>query len=414
MKVKKWKVLGLAGALVLGYAVSSNAGVMLKAGENTYADFGFWTQVKFDTQSKLDEGGKTTYTFDVPDARITIDGKMTKDVEFFSDVVMSASNNAALEEGGLNIAVMPEFQVRIGKIRVPFTREQLIPSYYSVVANGAWWDPQGVFNNSTLMQSGSGIGPAGLLEDVNPGVVFHGEIPGGLFKYAVGLFNEEKRLDYENAGLGVTARIEFTPVMLGFKPAPSIETKGWESDTYFGKAGDILTIGLGLMKTTAIDKGASTSLGLNAPDDLKPFGIGVDAFFEKKLPGAPFVLDLTGGFVSINDSHFYKNASNQLVKGDTTYYYAQAQGLIDQTFGIGKPAFYFRYEGAKADYYDSTNDATYNRFAVGCNYYIKDAAEKVNIGIDHVSYSDGIKNTLTTLNKKDSVTDFYVQLQVMF
>jgi len=327
---------------------------------------------------------------------------------------MSASNKAALEEGGLNIAVMPEFQVRIGKIRVPFTREQLIPSYSSVVANGAWWDPQGVFDDTFLMQSGANIGPAGLLEDVNAGAVFHGEIPGGLFKYAVGLFNEGERLGDTNAGLEVTARLEFTPVMLGFKPAPSIETKGWESDTYFGKAGDILTIGLGLMKTTAIDKGATTNFWINAPDDLKPFGIGVDAFFEKKLPGAPFVLDLTGGFVSISDSHFYKNASNQLEKGDTTYYYAQAQGLIDQTFGIGKPAFYLRYEGAKADYYDKTNDATYSRFAVGCNYYIKDAAEKVNIGIDHVSYSDGIKNTLSRWNKKDSVTDFYVQLQVMF
>ncbi|NPA39140.1 MAG: hypothetical protein GXO57_01655 [Thermodesulfobacteria bacterium] len=409
MKVAKWKVLSLAGALVLGYAVNSQAGVQLKVNDNTYANFGYWMLVKFDSQSKLADGGKTTYAFTVPDARIVLDGKINKLTEFFADVNMavtaSGSQSAKLEEGGLNLSYTPIFQIRLGVVRVPFTRDQLVPVYTGITANEAFWDPQ--VTNFVIKPGFTGI-KSSLLNTTNAGAVFHGELQDGMIRYAFGLFNEGVRSN-AYTGFGVAGRVEFTPTMVGFKPAPKNEANGWEQETYFGKAGDILTVGLGFYRTTTADK---NQLG---PDELHPFGITTDVFFEKKLPGTPVVLDLAGTYTHISDDTYYTDASGNWQKGSSNYYSILAQGLLDQTVGIGKPALYLRYDGAKVDYhFTKGDDAGYSRFTLGCNYYLNGEAEKVNFGIDYAKYSDGLKDTLKANNYKDSVTDFFVQFQMMF
>jgi len=269
MKAKKLGILGIAGALVLGYAGVSKAGVELKAGENSKVDLGVWTQVNYTYKAKRENSGDSENVISVKDMRVTLDGELTKNVQFYGDIVSEDGNGFTLEEGGINIVINPYAEVRIGKVVVPFTRQQLVSSYYSIVPSGFLYDSKvyDIYNDDSLMESGDGVGPASIIAPENAGAILHGEFADGIVRYSIGLFNQENREGKTNNGFGIVGRIEITPVTFGFKPAPQNEINGWEKDTYFGKEGNILTFGVGVYRTTLIDSGASINLG-TAPDDL--------------------------------------------------------------------------------------------------------------------------------------------------
>ena len=417
MKAKKLGILGIAGALVLGYAGVSKAGVELKAGENSKVDLGVWTQVNYTYKAKRENSGDSENVISVKDMRVTLDGELTKNVQFYGDIVSEDGNGFNLEEGGINIVINPYAEVRIGKVVVPFTRQQLVSSYYSIVPSGFLYDVQNIYNNDALMKSGDGVGPASIIAPENAGAILHGEFADGIVRYSIGLFNQETREDKTNNGFGIVGRIEITPVTFGFKPAPQNEINGWEKDTYFGKEGNILTFGVGVYRTTLIDQNAELwrvgGVTIYAPDDLVLTGWTGDVFGEFKVPGSPVIINVAGSYIYLKNSHYYLD--NNPKKGDTNIYTVQLQGLYDQAVGFGKPAIFFMYQGAKADYVNSgKSDATYSRFGVGINYYIKGDALKATLGLDNVKYDDAAEAYLNSAQKKDSITDIYAQIQLQF
>jgi len=218
-------------------------------------------------------------------------------------------------------------------------------------------------------------------------------------------------------------------------------------DSYLGKKGDILTVGLGYLRqrvTTDIDTvvgvtggeyallpgysvlwgyyGEYKALGLTKT--LNVNGYTVDAFLEKKF--GPAILNLEGAYVYFDNSHLagkFDNGRLVGVKGEDSYYwYLQGQVLYDCKFGIGKPAIYAMYEYLNADraYSDPSRgiyykDYNYSRWGIGLNYYIKDNAVRLSLGLDHVDYGKGTEKYLETRRQwKDSMTDYFVQFQVMF
>jgi len=95
MKVSKWKVLSIAGALVLGYVVSSDA-AQIKVSDDTFADLGYWMKVRyvnFDERAKDKSTGIdcNTNVFDVVDARFNIEGQINKIVQFYGEVVTAGA-----------------------------------------------------------------------------------------------------------------------------------------------------------------------------------------------------------------------------------------------------------------------------------------------------------------------------------
>jgi uncharacterized protein YqjF (DUF2071 family) len=142
----------------------------------------------------------------------------------------------------------------------------------------------------------------------------------------------------------------------------------------------------------------STSL-----NELNANGFALDGFLQKKFGVA--VTAVEGGVAYINNSHYYTDKSGKNKKGSTTYWYGQLQVLYDQVVVFGKPAVYFKYESLTAE---AANDISMNRVALGLNYYIKGNAARLSTGIDYVSY-DNIGTSL-----EDSLTDFFLQAQVMF
>lgn len=430
MKVARWKVLGVAGALVLGYAVTTQA-AQIKVDEDTFADFGYNMKImyqNFDERGKGDLDDWKKNVFDIKDSRFYISGQVSKMVQFYGEWNASGAygketygyakdNKVGLAEGGVNFVFMPELQVRAGKVRVPFTRYQMTSSYSLIIPTDAWYDKgganaTGIFSKDTgVVGEGKYIStnPLELIGRVDGGLIVHGDIANGMFRYNVGVFNEDKRKDEAFKGLQWVARVEFTPTMLGFAPESTTSPHGKVSDTYLGKK-DVLTIGLGYYKEKLYDEENTTY-----NESLEADGWTADLFFEKKF--GCWVPNLQLGYIKLNDSHFY-NETNVWKKGDTSIWYAQGQLLYDAVVGFGKPALAIRYENVEADgVKDDKKDFAFDRWGVAFNYYLKGQAARVSLGFDKVEYDDAAKLYLesqTKTKKEDSITDYYLYIQTMF
>jgi hypothetical protein len=273
------------------------------------------------------------------------------------------------------------------------------------------------------------------LGDKDGGLMVHGDLADGMFRYRVGVYNENratggKRWDTGWAGVTQTpgtkandlknfewnARIEFTPTMLGFKPESAATTTAKIGDTYLGSK-DVFTIGLGYHAETHTPK---SRIGTTDVGDLKRKGWTVDALFEKKYGNV--VPNLQIGYISLDKTHFYRDINaNAFKKGDADIWYVTGQLLFDQVAWLGKPAIAFRYEKITGDGQWTNGailkkDLTTETFGLAFNYYIKGQAARISLGFDQTKYKDALKYYLKNSNPKleDSITDWYLYLQSQF
>ena len=442
MKVSKWKILGIAGALVLSYAVASDA-AHIKVDDDTFADLGFWMKVMYNNFDERGHGtlSKPDYSrnvFDVIDARFTIEGHINELVQFYGEVLTTGAYDSSvydavgiserdthvkLAEGGINLLFLPELQLRLGKIRIPFTRMQLADEYGWINPMKPLYDPQEIvtgligstgivyepYANSVLSGLTTTYVP-NLLRYVDGGAVLHGDIAEGMLRYNIGVFNQATDDEPLNS-VAWAARVEFTPTMLGFNPETTSTPKGWVKDTYLGKKGDILTIGVGYFS-----QDVDPDLSGTTYDELDVDAWTVDAFLEKKF--STILLNLEAGYIYLDDSHYEPSLSggtltlNTNEKGDTYFWYAQGQLLYDQAVGIGKPAIFLRYEYGKLD--GVNDDFEITRWGGGINYYIEGNAARLSVGVDNVSYDELAEDYLDAHGEEDNITDWYVQAQIMF
>ena len=433
MKLASWKVVGLAGVLALGYVVPTNA-VQIKVNDNTWADFGLNMKVNYKhldkRSSDTTDGGWSQNVFDVDQARIYFEGQVLPFFQFYSELdTKGADGSAKLNEAGINLAFAKEFQVLVGKIRKPFTRAQLTNDYTYLAPQGYFLDPQGGLGAITE-----------ALGSADSGLMVHGDLAEGMFRYRVGVFNEDRNLNNkvwlgigsfgwmdevftsskinDKKGLEWDARIEFTPTMFGFKPESAATITSKVADTYLG-AKDVLTIGLGYHtekhspKITLGDETIETISG-----ELKRKGWTIDAMFEKKF-GA-LVPNLQIGYISLDKTHYYIDyAKDKVKKGDADIWYITGQLLYNQYVGLGKPAIAFRYEKTTADgqWTDGSvvkKNLTVKTFGIALNYYIKGQAARVSLGFDQTKYKDALKYALKERESEDSITDWYLNFQLQF
>lgn len=399
MNFKRWKVLGITGALVLGYAVSSQA-VEIKVSDETFGDIGANMKIWYLNADELKRSGDYTKNeFYVGNMRFYAKGQISKLVQFYGEIDSGTNRNTELSEAGVNLAFIPEFQIRAGQIRVPFSRYQITDDYAQIIPTGlartgskyisSTLDPQGVLPVNPYAFSPKNAGKADV------GAVVHGSISQGMFRYAAGIFNEDRE-GKQNKNFEYAIRIEFTPTMYGFSPEGDSIT-GTVKDTYLGKK-NVLTIGLGYDYEKVLD---SNVLGKG----LTRKAWTVDALVEKKC--GLWVPNLQLGYININDSHF-KDLS-PLKKGDTDAWYAQAQILYDQVVGFGKPALALRYDDVEAD-----EDWRVRRWGLVLNYYLKGEAARVSLGFDNVSYKDDAKDFLKANGLEDKITNWYLYFQTKF
>ncbi|MCC6026441.1 MAG: hypothetical protein LM575_05685 [Caldimicrobium sp.] len=471
MKVARWKVVGLAGALALGY-VADAFSAQIKVDDKTWANFGLDMKIWYKNLDKrsnaTDKDGWTQNKFEVGNAKIYFTGQVTPVFQFYGEFDQEKPDNVG--EAGINLAFAKEFQVLAGKIRKPFTRAQLSSGYALLTPQGYWLDPQGSLGAIRA-----------ALGSTDHGLMIHGDLAGGMFRYRVGVYNENRELgnklwvgiynsthtigwfgvgrqrvlhidssnfiefDYRQTpgtkannfkNFEWNARIEFTPTMLGFKPESAATITAKIGDTYLG-ARDVFTIGLGYHAETHTPKATVVVSGreLGTPfserlhlGDLKRKGWTVDAMFEKKYGNV--VPNLQTGYISLDKTHYYYDyKKDAFKKGDSDIWYVTGQLLFDQVAWLGKPAIAFRYEKIKGDgqyyyYVPATDteilkkDLTAETFGLAFNYYIKGQAARISVGFDQTKYKDALKYFLKTpsggVKREDSITDWYLYFQSRF
>jgi len=405
MKVSLWKVLSIAVALVLCYAVNSDA-FRVNVDEDTWADVTIRGQLSYKNFDKrsADIDYHQNY-FELTEAEFYVKGQINDLIQFFTQwecvyiplnidgTKVTGDNSykkerAYMKETGMNFLFSPEFKVRFGRIRIPVSRYHQRSDYAKIIQTDFFYryDVHGVFTGNVVDVKKT------ALNIREPGVVFYGDPFDGMLRYHLGLFNQPNNDDhYKN--LRYTARLAFTPTMLGFKPESSL--KGTRKDSYLGEK-DILTIGAGYSHEEIWE-------------DLDNEMYAVDAFFEKKY--GSIVPNLGLGYIKAKETH------RDLIDGksqDSAFWFVQGQLLYDEVVGFGKPAIAAKFERMQSDNAYLNEDVKSDRLSVALNYYVKGFSAWISLGLDNVKYKDGAKDYLEANNKEDSITDYTLSLQFIF
>jgi hypothetical protein len=410
MRVSLWKVLGIAVALVLGYSANSDA-FRVDVDEDTWADCTIRGQLFYHNldERSADIDYRQDY-FELTEAEFYVKGQINPLVQFFTQwecvynpLKISGElesdaykkERAYMKETGMNFLFAPEFKLRFGRIRIPVSRYHQRSDYMKMIPTDYFtrYDVHGVFTKALPT-------PLNLDKTVlnirEPGAVFFGDPFDGMLRYHVGLFNQPNNEnndgeDQHYKGLRYTARLAFTPTILGFKPESSL--KGTRGDSYLGKK-DILTIGAGYSKEEIYD-------GL---DNEMYAG---DVFFEKKY--GSIVPDLGVGYIKAKETHRIDGKAQ-----DSAFWFAQGQLLYDEVVGFGKPAIAARFETMQADKAYDNKDAKSDRYSVCLHYFIKGYNAWISVGLDNIRYKDGAEDFVENEHKEDSVTDYNIFFQFIF
>ena len=406
MKVTRWKILSITVALVLGFAVNSYA-FRVEVDEDTWADCTIRGQLFY---YNLDERGveqdyRQDY-FELTEAEFYVKGQINDLVQFFTqwecvynplklsgkDDTSYKKDRAYMKETGMNFLFAPEFKLRFGRIRIPVSRYHQRSDYKKMIPTDYFfrYDVHGVFTGNVVDVKKT------ALNIREPGAVFFGDLCEGMLRYHLGLFNQPNNEtddgeDQHYKGLRYTARLAFTPTMLGFKPESSL--KGTRGDSYLGKK-DVLTIGAGYSKEK-IWEGLDNEM------------YAVDALFEKKY--GSIVPNLGVGYFLATETHNIDDKPQ-----DSAFWWVEGQLLYDKVVGYGKPAIAARFETMQSDKAYENKDAKSDRLSVCLHYFIKGYSAWVSLGLDNIKYKDGAEDFVAAANKEDSVTDYNLFFQFVF
>jgi hypothetical protein len=364
----------LAMAALMGVATLPAHAWRVNIDKGTFADIGFSTIVRGIYQGARNDTERSSLNFFVPNFNITASGQVNELV-YFSMNAEGASNSATLADNrilvrdafvGLKFA--DEFRLQAGVMRAPFSRAALTSTYVQLFP----YRPGISITDPTNVEAG--------LSPRDHGIVVWGNVADGLVKYYLGITDGATINTRADDSLAFTIRVQFTPVMAGFKP----ETGYGLADTYLGRQ-NVLSIGVGYR-----------SVGRSSPNRTTNM-LTVDLLYEGKFGDS--VPNFQAGYINKQDA-------NNINGRRATQFYAQAGILFDQMVGFGKPAGAIRFEINGDEGGGLPQSRRENRFGVWGHYYIKGQAAKVSLGFDSISF----ENVAGSRN----YTDVTLQLQTQF
>jgi predicted porin len=358
----------LAMAALMGVATLPAHAWRVNIDKDTFADIGFSNIVRGISEGKRSESPneKSRINFFVPLFNITASGQVNKLV-YFSMNAEGGSTSATLGQNTIRVRdsfiglkFADELRVQAGVMRVPFSRVALTSAYVQLFP----YTPR----TAALRVDPTDV-EAGDFRSRDHGIVVWGNVADGLVKYYLGVTDGETINKSTDDSLAYTVRVQFTPVMLGFKP----ETGYTVSDTYLGRQ-NVLSIGFGYR---VVGRGG-------AQRDTKM--LTVDALYEQKF--GDLVPNLQVGLINKKDAGGVANRkASQL--------YIQGGVLFDQMVGFGKPALAVRLEQNKNELPGAPanqDEPKVNRLGVWAHYYIKGQDAKVSLGLDSVRLNSEARN----------------------
>ena len=436
MNLKKWGILGLAGALVLSSAVSTKA-FQVKVDEDTFADVGFQIRVNYLNQPEDKDHDYRWNRFQVTKYRIFSIGQINKLVQYYAMVdanynSQTYQNEAKLWEGGVQLTFAPEFILKMGKLRVPFSRNNLRARFVSPVMSSSG----NFFIPNQFKEALKAVNPyPGGYKDSDPfkrtdfGVVLAGYIKNGLFKYYVSLFNEDRsnatkvwelsngwvdantiKTSEDKKSFEYDIRIEFTPTFWGFNSEKTVfKPHQREAETYLGKL-DFMTIGLGYHHEKHLDGLDKATYGTS---DLERDAWAADIAFEKTF-SKKYIIGGETGYMYFDDTHLYETSNGQYKKGDVWTWYISGHFTYGEKIGMGYPGIGFRYEYINIDgKYNNEDDLVYDRYGLCFNYWFT-RSTRIAVGVDFMKAKDALEKYFEDNNWDDSTTNWYVGVYAQF
>jgi len=350
--------------LTLGYVADTQAGATFKIDDTKWVSVGAGLRTSFRAQESAagGDGDKWSNDFNLDNIRLYINGQVHKylKVEFNTDC-QTCSNGGevrVLDAIG-KFEVNPYANLWVGRMLVPAERREMNGPFYSAVYNifsaGTPFEPSDY--NLVIKSDGTSAGSFGR----DDGATFWGAAFDGRFQYAVGFFRGLR--GGANADDNILYAQRFAYNFWEVEKNPGYYTSG----TYYGKGGDILTVGV---SNQYQEDGAGTAL------DAGNFrGTTADILLEKVLPGGG-VITFNGEYKNYGISQGYSQASRDAGGGFDMFegnaFDVSGMYLFPQKIGIGQFQPFLRYVNVAP-----STSATREVYEAGVNYIIDGHNAKV-------------------------------------
>ena len=353
------------GTLALGYVSTASAGATFKIDDTKWVSVGAGLRTDFRAKEEASPNGKTwNNDFNLDSVRLYVNGQIHKylKVEFNTECQACGSGGeiSVLDAIG-KFEVTPMANLWVGRMLVPAERREMNGPYYSAIynifANGTPFEPSD--NANTINNNGTSAGSRGR----DDGATFWGAALDGRFQYAVGFFRGLR--NGANADDNVLYAQRFAYNFWEVEKNPGYYTSG----TYYGKGGNILTIGV---SNQYQEDGAGTVTRAGAFR-----GTTIDLLMEKVLAG--------GGVITFNGE--YKNygvsggkGNYNVVNGGFAMFEGNAYDfsgmyLFPQKIWIGQAQPFFRYVNV-----DPNGSSDRDVYEAGVNYVIDGHNAMISLG----------------------------------
>ncbi len=385
-----------AAALVLGYAAETQAGATFKIDDTKWVSVGAGLRTSFRAQESGAgvDGDKWNNDFNLDNIRLYINGQIHKylKVEFNTDCQTCGNGGEVRVLDAIGkFEVEPEYNLWVGRMLVPAERREMNGPFYSAVYNifsaGTPFEPADY--NLVIKSDGTSAGSFGR----DDGATFWGAAFGGRFQYAVGFFRGLR--GGANVDDNILYAQRFAYNFWDVEKNPGYYTSG----TYYGKGGDILTVGV---SNQYQEDGAGTEFDAG---DFR--GTTADVLMEKVLPGGG-VVTLNGEYKNYGISRGYSQASRDAGGGFDMFegnaFDVSGMYLFPQKIGIGQFQPFLRYVNV-----EPSHSATREVYEAGVNYIIDGHNAKI-----FASYQYGDLLTKGLNYKTDAPGESVSQMMVGF
>ena len=358
----------LAGAMLAAGLCTSplaQAGATFKIDETKWISIGAGLRTSFAATEDIAgrDGGKWSEDFDLNNIRLYLNGQL---FEYLKLEFNTECENCS-DDGDLRVLdAIGKFEfnkyvnVWFGRMLVPADRAELDgPFYHNVFEFN-----KTPFYPSDFSSANNEAGRFGRDDGIN---IWGTLLPDGRLTYVAGVFDGlDDSLANADDNLLYAARLSFN--FLNIEENPGYYT----SSTYYGKAGDILTLAAAFQYQ---DDGAGTRFD---PADF--FGTSVDLLFEKVLPNeGVFTFEGEYKYFNLEDISFATLSDPTcfcMFEGDS--YMGTALYLFPQKFLIGQFQPYVRYTNV-----DPQNSSERDEIEAGVNYVIDGHNARVSLFYEH-------------------------------
>lgn len=358
MGKRKVRALAFAFAVAALWSTSAHAGGKITIDDTKWISLGLGLRGSFSAQEDAAPNGDWSTGFNLDNTRIYINGQINQYIKIEVNTECAFCGNGSLQDfivldGIAKLEPSPYINFWGGRLLVPAERQEMNGPFYSTTYD-AYKTPFFPADFSTHY----GVGGAGIYERDNGFNLWGAAGPDGAFQYAAGIFTGLQSAPGTGPNQGdhllYGGRIAYN--FLEVEKNPGYYTSG----EYFGKAGNIFTLGLAMQYQ---DRGAGS---FEHPGSF--YGLATDLLLEIPTDSIG-VFDVNGEFKYFDSSYsklaFSDNDPNAFLMFDGTSFSLIGLYLIPGEVGIGQFQPYVRYSGIYPVASENRDE-----FELGLNYVI--------------------------------------------